>query len=128
MIFGRVKPIDAILETAERKSLHRTLGWFQLTLFGIGCVIGTGIFVLTAAGAQKAGPGLMLAFLIALLVGVWVWARFAWGERAALYAAAAHVRFETGLHACGEAAVQLGRLVQAHWQPSPAAAPAAAVE
>jgi APA family basic amino acid/polyamine antiporter len=65
MIFGRVKPLDAILATAEQKSLHRTLGWFQLTLFGIGCVIGTGIFVLTAAGAQKAGPGLMLAFAIA---------------------------------------------------------------
>jgi len=65
MIFGRVKPLDAILATAQRKSLHRTLGWFQLTLFGIGCVIGTGIFVLTAAGAQKAGPGLMLAFAIA---------------------------------------------------------------
>ena len=60
MIFGRVKPLDAILATAEKKSLHRTLGWFQLMLFGIGCVIGTGIFVLTAAGAQKAGPGLML--------------------------------------------------------------------
>ena len=65
MIFGRVKPLDAILATAEKKSLHRTLGAFQLTLFGIGCVIGTGIFVLTAAGAQKAGPGLMLAFAIA---------------------------------------------------------------
>ncbi|GAA4217248.1 amino acid permease [Sphingomonas endophytica] len=65
MIFGRVKPLDAIIATAEKKSLHRTLGWFQLTLFGIGCVIGTGIFVLTAAGAQKAGPGLMLAFAIA---------------------------------------------------------------
>src|SRR3989337_2761588 len=65
MIFDRVKPLDAILATAERKSLHRTLGAFQLTLFGIGCVIGTGIFVLTAAGAQKAGPGLMLAFAIA---------------------------------------------------------------
>ena len=65
MIVGRVKPLDAILATAEKKSLHRTLGWFQLTLFGIGCVIGTGIFVLTAAGAQKAGPGLMLAFAIA---------------------------------------------------------------
>jgi hypothetical protein len=65
MIFGRVKPLDAILATAEKKSLHRTLGWFQLMLFGIGCVIGTGIFVLTAAGAQKAGPGLMLAFAIA---------------------------------------------------------------
>ena len=65
MIFGRVKPLDAILATAEKKSLHRSLGWFQLTLFGIGCVIGTGIFVLTAVGAQKAGPGLMLAFAIA---------------------------------------------------------------
>ena len=68
MILGRVKPLDAILATAEKKSLHRTLGWFQLTLFGIGCVIGTGIFVLTAAGAQKAGPGLMLAFAIAGLI------------------------------------------------------------
>jgi basic amino acid/polyamine antiporter, APA family len=65
MIFGRIKPLDAILATAEKKSLHRSLGAFQLTLFGIGCIIGTGIFVLTAAGAQKAGPGLMLAFIIA---------------------------------------------------------------
>ncbi|WP_106638576.1 amino acid permease [Allosphingosinicella vermicomposti] len=68
MIFGRVKPLDAILATAEKKSLHRSLGALQLTLFGIGCVIGTGIFVLTAAGAQKAGPGLMLAFAIAGLI------------------------------------------------------------
>ena len=65
MLLDRVKPLDAILATAERKSLHRSLGWFQLMLFGIGCIIGTGIFVLTAAGAQKAGPGLMLAFVIA---------------------------------------------------------------
>ena len=65
MKFGRVKPIDAILATAEKKGLHRSLGAIQLTLFGIGCIIGTGIFVLTAAGAQKAGPGLMLAFVIA---------------------------------------------------------------
>ncbi|WP_300973131.1 amino acid permease [Sphingomonas sp. LHG3406-1] len=65
MRFARVKPLDAILATAEKKSLHRSLGAIQLTLFGIGCVIGTGIFVLTSAGAQKAGPGLMLAFAIA---------------------------------------------------------------
>ena len=68
MFTGRVKPLDAILETAEKKSLHRSLGALQLTLFGVGCIIGTGIFVLTAAGAQKAGPGLMLAFVIAGLV------------------------------------------------------------
>ena len=68
MLLDRVKPLDAILATAEKKSLKRTLGAFQLTLFGIGCIIGTGIFVLTSAGAQKAGPGLMLAFIIAGLV------------------------------------------------------------
>ncbi len=68
MILDRVKPLDAILATAEKKSLHRSLGWLQLTLLGIGCVIGTGIFVLTAVGAQKAGPGLMIAFAIAGLV------------------------------------------------------------
>lgn len=68
MLLGRVKPLEAILETAEKKSLHRSLGPLQLMLFGIGCIIGTGIFVLTAAGAQKAGPGLMLAFAIAGLI------------------------------------------------------------
>ena len=67
-MFNRVKPLDAILATAEKKSLHRSLGAVQLTLLGIGSIIGTGIFVLTAAGAQKAGPGLMLAFVIAGLV------------------------------------------------------------
>ena len=68
MFLDRVKPLDAILATAQKKSLHRSLGWLQLTLLGIGCIIGTGIFVLTAVGAQKAGPGLMIAFLIAGLV------------------------------------------------------------
>lgn len=68
MFLDRVKPLDAILATAEKKSLKRSLGWLQLTLLGIGCIIGTGIFVLTAVGAQKAGPGLMIAFLIAGLV------------------------------------------------------------
>jgi len=65
MIFGRVKPLDAILATAEKKSLKRSLGAIQLTLFGVGCIIGTGIFVLTSVGAQKAGPGLIVSFIIA---------------------------------------------------------------
>ncbi|BAK64936.1 amino acid transporter [Sphingobium sp. SYK-6] len=65
MIFGRIKPLDAILATAEKKSLHRSLGAFQLTMLGIGAVIGTGIFVLTAEAAQKAGPGMMISFIIA---------------------------------------------------------------
>ncbi|MBS0472445.1 MAG: amino acid permease [Proteobacteria bacterium] len=65
MLFGRVKPLAAILETAEKKGLHRSLGPIQLTLLGIGAVIGTGIFVLTAEAAQKAGPGMMISFIIA---------------------------------------------------------------
>lgn len=65
MIFGRVKPLDAILATAEKKGLHRSLGAFQLTMLGVGAVIGTGIFVLTAEAAQKAGPGMMISFVIA---------------------------------------------------------------
>src|SRR3954454_10988132 len=62
---GRIKPLDEILATAEKKSLKRSLGAFQLTLLGIGAVIGTGIFVLTATAAQKAGPGMMISFIIA---------------------------------------------------------------
>ncbi|HPB21158.1 MAG TPA: amino acid permease [Novosphingobium sp.] len=64
-MFGRVKPLDAILATAEKKSLHRSLGAFQLTMLGVGAIIGTGIFVLTAEAAQKAGPGMMVSFIIA---------------------------------------------------------------
>ena len=65
MFFDRVKPLDAILATAEKKGLNRTLGAFQLTMLGIGAVIGTGIFVLTSEAAQKAGPGMMLSFVLA---------------------------------------------------------------
>jgi APA family basic amino acid/polyamine antiporter len=64
----RVKSLDMILATAAKKPLHRSLGPLQLTLFGIGSVIGTGIFVLTAEAAQKAGPGMVLAFIIAAAV------------------------------------------------------------
>jgi APA family basic amino acid/polyamine antiporter len=62
---GRIKPLDDILATAEKKALKRSLGAFQLTLLGIGAVIGTGIFVLTATAAQKAGPGMMVSFIVA---------------------------------------------------------------
>ncbi|MEG3153921.1 amino acid permease [Sphingomonas sp. RB1R13] len=65
MLFDRVKSLDAILATAEKKGLHRSLGAFQLTMLGVGAVIGTGIFVLTSEAAQKAGPGMLLSFVIA---------------------------------------------------------------
>ncbi len=64
----RIKSLDGILATAERKPLQRSLGAFQLTMLGIGGTIGTGIFVLTATAATKAGPAMMISFAIAGVV------------------------------------------------------------
>ena len=48
-------------------SLKRSLGAFDLTVLGIGAIIGAGIFVIAGKGAQVAGPGIMLSFV---LVGI----------------------------------------------------------
>src|SRR5271156_5174475 len=51
---------------AGEQQLHRALGAFDLTLIGIGSVIGAGIFVVAGtAAAQHAGPAVILSFLIA---------------------------------------------------------------
>jgi len=68
MLFQRKKPLDLILETASKRSLSRQLNAFDLTMLGIGAVIGTGIFVLTSVAANKAGPGMMYSFIIAGIV------------------------------------------------------------
>ena len=46
--------------------LHRVLGALDLTLLGIGAVIGAGVFVLTGvAAATQAGPAVVLSFVVA---------------------------------------------------------------
>ena len=65
MLFERVKSLDHILEAAQKKGLKRQLGAFDLTMLGIGAIIGTGIFVLTSVAADKAGPAMMYSFVIA---------------------------------------------------------------
>ncbi|QJW46154.1 amino acid permease [bacterium BFN5] len=61
----RTKSINLIKEGAEAKGLKKTLGATDLVLLGIGCIIGTGIFVLTGVAAAKyAGPGIMLSFVL----------------------------------------------------------------
>lgn len=72
----RVKSLDSILKDAERPEfqLRRALGPVQLTLMGIGAIIGAGIFATigqAAAGDQVrlgAGPGLVLSFVITAVV------------------------------------------------------------
>lgn len=47
-------------------ALKKSLNAFDLTLFGIGAIIGTGIFVLTGiAAATQAGPAVVLSFVVA---------------------------------------------------------------
>lgn len=49
----------------ERGELRRSLSAINLISLGIGCIIGTGIFVLTGrAAAEFAGPGIMISFVI----------------------------------------------------------------
>ncbi len=62
----RCKPIEQIVEEGENsQSLKRALNWFHLILLGIGCIVGTGIFVLTGtAAAEHAGPALAISFVI----------------------------------------------------------------
>jgi len=59
------KSFDALQAEAERGLLRRSLGPWNLTALGIGCIIGTGIFVLTGtAASQNAGPALVLSMVI----------------------------------------------------------------
>lgn len=61
----RKKPL-AIPQNAGAEKLSKTLGALDLTMLGVGAIIGTGIFVMTGvAAAEHAGPGLVLSFIIA---------------------------------------------------------------
>ena len=59
----RKKSVDQLV--AESTPLKRTMRTFDLTMLGIGAIIGTGIFVLTGKGALTAGPALSVSFLLA---------------------------------------------------------------
>jgi basic amino acid/polyamine antiporter, APA family len=64
----RKKPVQNEL---SNNSLKRVLGAFDLTMLGVGAIIGTGVFVLTGVAAAKyAGPALILSFIIAGLACV----------------------------------------------------------
>ena len=62
----RTKSIQDIIANSEKKTLKKTIGVFDLIMLGIGCTIGTGIFVVTGIAAAKyAGPGISLSYLLA---------------------------------------------------------------
>ncbi len=47
------------------ESLKRSIGTFQLTMFGVGCTVGTGIFFVLSQAVPKAGPSTVISFLVA---------------------------------------------------------------
>ncbi|MBI1968130.1 MAG: amino acid permease [Gemmatimonadetes bacterium] len=63
----RRKSVTALQQEAlTDQSLKRALGPLNLTMLGIGAIIGTGIFVLTGTvAAQNAGPAVILSFVLA---------------------------------------------------------------
>lgn len=63
----RKKHFDPNQKTDNK--LKKTLGPFDLTVLGIGAIIGTGVFVVTGtAAADNAGPALVISFVVAALV------------------------------------------------------------
>ncbi|KAA1251706.1 amino acid permease [Mycobacterium simiae] len=46
-------------------SLKRSFGTFELTMFGVGSTIGTGIFFVLSVAVPQAGPGVIVSFVIA---------------------------------------------------------------
>jgi APA family basic amino acid/polyamine antiporter len=65
----RRKPVtEMTAETgadSDGGELPRTIGLFQLTLFGVGATIGTGIFIVFSSAVPVAGPAVVWSFVIA---------------------------------------------------------------
>ncbi len=60
------KPLTDVRVEGERHGLVRSLGPIQLTMIGIGCIIGAGVYVMTGVAASSyAGPAVILSFALA---------------------------------------------------------------
>jgi basic amino acid/polyamine antiporter, APA family len=85
LTWERRKTVDESLAGTEEEGfrLRRELTALDITVLGIGVIIGAGIFVLTGnAAATEAGPGIMLSFVLAGLICVF--AALCYAELAAM--------------------------------------------
>ena len=68
VLLREAPPMPPVAEDT-RGGLPRVLGPLTLTGIGVGGIIGTGIFVMTGIAARdKAGPAVIVSFLVAALV------------------------------------------------------------
>ncbi len=61
----RRKPMAPPAPDAHGHVLARTLSWPHLVALGVGAIVGTGILTLIGVGADRAGPSVILSFVIA---------------------------------------------------------------
>lgn len=63
----RKKPVGRMLSGGGHAGpeLKRTIGTFQLTMFGVGATVGTGIFFVLQEAVPDAGPAVILSFILA---------------------------------------------------------------
>ncbi|OCB14550.1 amino acid permease [Mycolicibacterium porcinum] len=61
----RKPPHNIIPGEAHATQLKRSIGTFQLTMFGVGATIGTGIFFVLSMVVPVAGPSVIVSFIIA---------------------------------------------------------------
>lgn len=54
-------------ETGNSQQGEKLLEWWQLSLIGVGCIIGTGYFLGSGLGLKITGPSMLLAFIIAAI-------------------------------------------------------------
>src|SRR6478609_7832448 len=67
-LFRRKPVVEMSEETgadAGKSELARTIGLFQLSMFGVGATIGTGIFIVLTQAVPIAGPAVIWSFVIA---------------------------------------------------------------
>ncbi|WP_052868599.1 amino acid permease [Streptomyces niger] len=70
----RIKSPDLLVAEAgtdlEGHGLKRTMGLFQLVCFGVGAIVGTGIFVGLSDTVAEAGPAVVVSFVLAAVTCV----------------------------------------------------------
>ncbi|QHF96412.1 MULTISPECIES: amino acid permease [Streptomyces] len=77
----RIKSPDQLVAESgadlEGHGLKRTIGPFQLVCFGIGAIVGTGIFVGLSDTVAEAGPAVIVSFVLAALTCIFTAFSFA---------------------------------------------------
>lgn len=83
MNFLRKKNFEEVKESSNTSGLNKSFGAFDLIMFGLGAIIGVGVFVITGqVAAEYSGPAVTLSYAIAGITCIFV--AFSYTELAAM--------------------------------------------